>query len=197
MEKTIFERMKEAKKSNEVAFVGFFNNGKVREDENFVVHRLNEAKEMDSINLIANVLCDATDSYSHYYPFDTIKMDLELGLLYNKNDVDEDKKVKANARPINNVVRFYTGEVNSYLDGERTNTWNCRRGTQGFVDFGFLMSVLENSGLTYTGPETFEEFKGRIISGNPFEISLTANFKEKEEEHDKPKQLLKTPEKKQ
>ena len=44
------------------------------------------------------------------------------------------------------------------------------------------MSNVSNSGLEYTGPNSFEELKERILNNEKFDISLIASLKEKEDQ---------------
>ena len=66
----------------------------------------------------------ATKMYAYGYDFDTITMDLKLGLVYDVNELDENYQVKENSNPVDGIVRFYSGIVNSYLDGKKTNKCN-------------------------------------------------------------------------
>ena len=51
------------------------------------------------------------------------------------------------------------------------------------------VSELKKSGLVYLCPRTFEEFKEKILSGESFDIMLSADLEEKEKT--KQKQFLK------
>ena len=112
-----------------------------------------------------------------------------LGLVYNKEDV-EDNIIKEGAKPYNNLVRYYTHEVDSLLDGEKTNVGDYYRiglGRQGYLNYNDLVYKSEADGLEFVGPRTFEEFKESILSKEPFDISLVADLKE---ELDEPMKLV-------
>ena len=128
------------------------------------------------------IFCNATDSYARDYDFDDIQMGLELGLIFDQADI-KDGSIKENAQPVKDIVRYYTGSVNCYQDGRQTNTidyGHYGRGRQNFVSFKGLMEQIKQSGLQYTGPETFEEFEEQILVGEPFDITISANLNEKQ-----------------
>lgn len=181
LEKTLIDRLKEAKKEYETEFVCFFNDGKVRTDEKFSAKRIREFKSFDEFEAIEDVLCKATESYARNFDFDNIDMHLLLGLIFNREDVDDNNQVKAGSNPIPNIVRYYTGNIDSSLDGKKTNIWDYTGfGRQSFISFNQLIALIQNSGLDYTGPESFEEFKQRILAGETFDILLSADLKPKE-----------------
>lgn len=181
LRKALIERLKELRNSYEIDKVCFFNDGKVREDEKFSSSRMNLLNSASSYNDIEDDLYRATKSYSNSYEFDSIDMHLLLGLVYDKCDVDENNHIKKDAEPKNGIVRYYTGSFDSYLDGKQTNDMDYSRygcTTQGYIRFDYLVSSIRKSGLEYTGPETFAEFKERILSGEVFDIKASANLKE-------------------
>lgn len=180
MEQTLLEKLQKAKKYHGSEFVCFFNNGEIREDDLSSSRRIKEAKNPKIFELVADVLYNATESYARSYDFDRIDMNLELGLIYKSEDV-ENNQVKENSEPIPEIVRIYTGTVNSYLGEEQTNESNYYRyglGRQSFIAFKQLMKAIEKSGLNYFGPKTFEEFKEQILSKEPFDIIISANLNE-------------------
>ena len=183
MEKTLLERLKEVRKDYDVAHVCYFNDGKVRKDENYSAKRINHIDSKEQFKAIEDVLASATSSYARSYEFDTINMNLLLGLIFNQSDVDENDQVKENAQPINGVVRYYTGSVKSFSEGKQTNPIDYGEygpGRQGYISFDKLMKFIEASGLTYVGPETFEELKEQILAGNKFPIFVSAELTQKE-----------------
>ena len=180
MNKSLIEELIEAKHEHDNVLASVFNDGKVRKDEKYMAERLEDDTKNDKFYLITETMKDATKMYGLGYEFDTISMDLLLGLIYDVNDLDENDKIKENAQPINGMVRFYTSNVSSYLDGVKTNKYEYDLGRQGFIKFDKLMSNISKSGLEYTGPKSFEELKERILNEEVFDINLTASLKEKE-----------------
>ena len=184
MEKSAIEKLRDAKKEHEVALVSFFNNGKVRKDENYMVKHMNKPDSKHEFDGIMNVFCNITDSYARHYDFDDVKMGLEIGLIFRAEDV-QGESIKEDAQPVKGVVRYYTGKIDTFKDGKQANDIDYSEilmGRQSFVDFNGLVAQIKKSGLQYTGPETFEEFEEQILVGEPFEISLSANLNEKQDQ---------------
>ena len=181
MEKSLLEKLVEAKHENDTAIVEFFNTGKIREDENYMIKYLNNIDNDNSFSRIESALINSIGSYSRHYDFDSINLDLELGLIFKVEDVIDKKHITTNAQPIDGIVRFYTGSVQSILNGKQTNDIDfgeiCHS-KQGFIVFDELMNKIKNSGLEYNGPQTFEELKSRIMNDEKFNISLRANLVE-------------------
>ncbi len=181
MDKSFLEELKEAKHEYDTVLASFFNDGKVRKDEQYMYKYLDKANESNEFYLITETMKDATKMYSHGYDFDTVKMNLLLGLIYDINDIDENDKIKENANPVDGIVRFYTSDVKSFLNDEQTNKYNYDYGRQGFIKFDKLMTSIKKSGLEYNGPELFEDLKERILNDEVFDITLTADLRTKEE----------------
>ena len=185
LEKSLVEKIKEAKKEHENTFTCFFNNGKVEIEEYYSAKRITEAQEPKQFKSIEDVFTKAAETYARHYDFDRMDMNLLLGLIFNSKDVDENNQRKSNAKPIPGIVRFYTGSVKSYLAGEQTNTIDYNDygiGRQSYTDYNQLLKAIQKSGLQFTGPKSFEEFQERILSGEVFDIILSANLNQKEEE---------------
>ena len=181
MEKSLLEKLVEAKHENDTALVEFFNTGKIRTDENYMLKHLNNIDSDNSFSRIETTLVDSIQSYSRHYDFDSINLDLGLGIILNAEDVIDKKRIKPNAQPIDGIVRFYTGSVQSILNGKQTNDIDfgeiCH-GRQGFIVFDDLMNKIKHSGLQYIGPQSFEELKSRILNDEKFTISLKASLVE-------------------
>lgn len=184
MKKTLLERMTESKDKHGVACISVFNDGKVRIDENYMTPLMKYANNPDAFDTIGDVLFDINETYARDYDFDTLTMQLELGLVFDGKYVDENKKLRDNAEPMDGLVRWYTLDADCYLDGEKTNATDAgyRKGRQGFINYARLVSSAEKNGLTFSGPRTFEEFKEQILVGEPFDITLSAQFRKKVQE---------------
>lgn len=183
MEKSLLERMQESKANHGITFVNILNNGEVYKDEFYKTQSLEFANDKDRFNVIGETFFDATESCARNYDFDTITMDLYLGLVYKYEDFDENGQLKADAEPLNDVVRFYTAAVNCYLDGKQTNDYNYGRihSRQSFINYDMLVKAAQKNGLVFNGPETFEEFKEAIKSGEKFDVKLEASLLPKQE----------------
>ena len=198
MDKRLLEELIEEKYSYETAHVCFFNNGKVRTEDNGSAKRINNSNPRSSLEDIKDVLKRAIRFYSSECDFDTINLDLELGIVYDKNDVNEDNTIKENCEPIQNIVRFYTGSIKCLLNEEEASKFNYGEigyGYQSYTKFDELKSLIDKNGLSYNGPQTFEELKDRIQSGEKFNITVSANLVEKEKQVQK-QEVKETPKRK-
>ena len=184
MEKTLLERLKDVKHDYDIVHVCFFNDGSTRQEEKYFAERINRSNTKDQYNAIEEVLYKATSGYARNFDFNDIEIHLLIGLIFHKSDITEDNSIKPGAQPIPDMVRYYTGSVKSYLDDKQTNTVDYEQygvGRQGYVNFNQLVALMKSSELTYNGPESFEEFKERILRGEVFDISLSADLRQPED----------------
>ncbi len=184
MDKTVLERLKETRIARNIAHVSFFNNGVIREDEFYSAKRIQNVTDYYDFSAISYVLESNAELYGQTYPFDTVNLELELGLIFNKSDVDENNEISPIAEPVQDIVRYYTGNVFTFLDGEITNGSEFKElpsGRQGYVHYDKLKELAEKEGLLFVGPDSFEEFQEKILSGDKFSIFLSADLREKEE----------------
>ena len=194
MDKTLLERMIEAKNNQGIALISYFNTGEVRKDDYSDSTWLKYANDKDSFRTLSNSMFDMTESYARDYDFDSVKMDLELGLIYSSDQYDENKNLKENAKPVEEIVRYYTGAMNCSLNGEQTNEHDYGKwhGRQGFIGYNTLLESIRKNGLSFEGPDSFAEFKERILNDEQFPISISASLLPKEEkEIEKPTSKIK------
>ena len=193
--KTLLEELKEASVSNEQAYVSYCNNGEVRTDNKIVTNKMDSFYLDDFIGTIKFIFRDAAEYYARQNPYDYIKMNLELGLVFNKEDVDDNNVVKENAKPIKDVVRCYTSGVTSFLNGEKSNEHDYSYDRKGFINYNNFVSKMKKDGISFEGPETFDEFKESILAGETFDVSIFADLKQKEQtqEKEEPKKLIRKP----
>lgn len=178
MNKTLLEELKEASVSNYPAYVEFYNNGLIRHEERGADKRMTSIEKSIAMDRIKYVFTSGAENYAKKCSFDSISLNLEIGLLFNEKDVVDDKPV-LNAEPVNGIIHCYTGSLTSYLNGEKSNeTEYYHYNTQGFVNYETLVSEMKENGLSFVGPETFDELKEKIMDGNIFDIRLDANLKE-------------------
>ena len=178
---TFLDRVKSAKRDNEVGQVVFYNNGKVDTETNGYAKKMNDIFDRVEIELLMQDLCSATATYAaRDFDMDTMEVGLLLGLVYSASDVDENNKPKENAQPVNNVVRYYDIGFNSYKDGQKTNDGEdygkYHVTHQGYVHYDKLVKAFEGSGVEFTGPKSFKEFKEAILAGELFDVSLVADL---------------------
>ena len=182
LDKSLLEELKEASISHDPAYVEFYNNGKVRKEEQSANGRMSNYDQDETIRRIKFVFTDGAQTYASHCSYDAISLGLEIGLVYKNEDVDDENKIRENAEPLDGLVHCYTGNITSYLNGEQSNEKEYYHyNIQGFVKYDTLVSKMKKNGIDFTGPEDFEDFKSSILSGEPFNISLDANLQNKEE----------------
>ncbi len=180
------DSLKEIRDSYGPAFQCVMNTGEVKEDNLLFAKKMKEAKGFLPFYEIKDNIRSVSKRYLQDGFFDYMTTDLSLGLVYNHGDVDEEQRVRAGAKPMRDIVRYQTGSMTSYTDGKQTNDtdWGRYYNCEGYISFKQLMSSIKKSGLAYTGPQTFDEFKQRILSGETFDISLIADIRPKNDKND-------------
>ena len=184
MEKSLVDKIMEAKDGQRLAHKIFFNDGTIGTEKKWYADKVNSVNTPSEIRSIEYIMSSAAECYSRDGDFDTLNMKLRLGLIYNYEDTDENNRIWPNAKPVDNVVQYYTSTINSYLDGEQTNTfdYDAHMPTyQGYIEFDKLVANYQDGDVVYDGPQTFDEFKEKILSGEHFDISLTVKLKKQEE----------------
>ena len=182
LDKKLIDELKAMKAKTKEIYVCHFSDGHVETASRGTGERIKEANTTEPIDDIKYTLKDSTRSYidTFEFDFDKIEMDLYLGLVYNISAINENGSIKEDAKPYDGVVRFYTGSINSYLNGEQTNDADYNRyGTynyQGFVNYDNLVKAMKNSGLKFVGPEDFDEFKNRIENNEKFGVKVVASL---------------------
>jgi len=179
--KNMFDNVREAQLNHELACLCVFNDGTTETDTYSNFKYINVGWQMeDSLKHVEWVLCGATERYAEQYPMDQVEMDIKLGLVYSINDVDENGKVKEDAKPMKDIVRFYTGKSRSYCDGEQTNKDDYRGlAYQGYLSYSKLVNNVVNGGCEFKGPKTFKEFSEAVKTGEPFSIQIAATLPKK------------------
>lgn len=190
MGKVLFERMRDVKNNHGDTYVSYFSNGVVEKNTFYTTKMEREANNLDAFMPIGESLYKATEICSHNYDFDTIDMDLIVGLVYKARDVDENNVPKKGATPLLNIVSCHTGDVVTYLDNEPTGVSVCDMEEPAFINYNHLVSKVKNNGLKFHGPKNYEEFVKAMFSGEPIDINLEANFKAVEQKKEKAKVLV-------
>ena len=178
MNKKLLEQMREKQKEHEIAYVIFYNDGTIGTEEYGFKDKLDTERFFPfQTKMIMEQFGDGIADYAKDFSFDTVCMDLKLGLVYNASDIDGINHIKEGAKPIKNIVRYYTSSINSYLDGNQTNTRDFTKHhweVQGFVNYNKLVSTIKKGGLDFIGPNSFEEFMNPIIDNKQFDIIVSA-----------------------
>lgn len=186
LKSSLKEELIKAKKELEKSYVIFYSDGKVRKEvAKDINDRLNSSN--DQFFWIEEQFKDACSYYGRRHEFDSLNMGLILGVLFDGDDVNPDETIKEGAHPVNDLVHFYTGEIDSYLDGDKTNTEDFSKyhyQSQSFLRFSHLLSEAKKNGIKYDGPESFDELVASVKSRQENDINLSLSLVE-----DKPMSL--------
>lgn len=182
MDESLKDKILLIKKNKSISNVNFFNDGTSTKDEYSSAKRMENNFTPYVVSEVEEIICKAAENYSDKNDFDSINMDLLVGIIYRIEDIDDNGKIKEGAQPVKNIVRYYTSSVRSCLNGEVTNETSYKDyywSRQGFMNYNDFVSLVRKEGLIYRGPETFKEFKETILSGETFDINVEVNLKEK------------------
>ena len=182
---SLLEKMYEAKKEYEVAYVCFYGkeNGKddVKEFKNYYNNSIESAKAGENTSLIASHLQGLARDHGMFGNYDSLDVNLSFGIVYKKEDVDNNNKTKVLASPIPGIVSVRIDNSSSYLERDlvKTNLGKFSYGEIGFISLDDLVSYLDDEGLNYKGPETYDDVKYDIIAGKKSTATITANLVQK------------------
>ena len=173
------ERLAEIIVGNQVSHVNFLNNGEVTKDEKQFAYRLNRVDTEDSIIHMHTVIENALRSFIQDCNVDGVKADLLFGLVVNSEDTVKGK-IKEGAKPLYDVVRFYTEDVSSYYNNAKSNRHKYSGyHMQGYIKYSEFVKAMEENEVVFNGPKTFEEFESLILNGQTFDISIYIDLKAK------------------
>ena len=181
MGNTLLEKMYDAKKTYETAYYSFFSDGEVEERTNFLKDSIEEAKEAKDFPALSHYLEILARDHSVYGKYDSLDVNLSLGIVFKSEDVNDDKKPKGPSHAIRDIVDVRIDNSSSYLERElvKDNLDTYCYDRVGFTTLDNLISFLENEGLTYNGPENYEEVLYDFIYEKPMTATITANLSKK------------------
>ena len=183
MDQTLLEKLQDARKSQEVTYMSVFNNGKRVEDKYSAKDKMTKYYLTDMISDVNYSFVSTARHLAQKSDYDTVAMFLEMGLVFPKSELGENDQILVKSEPLKGVARCFTGTVVSYLDGKEAHTYSDGiYSRDGFVDYDKFVKAMQENGVGFTGPETFEEFERRILSGEKFDVALFADLKPKKEE---------------
>ncbi|MBQ3297546.1 MAG: hypothetical protein IJG97_01935 [Bacilli bacterium] len=183
MSKRLLDNLQEMKNNQGCNYVSFFNNGITRKDDYNLEKDIRWVDYSDSYYGVTSTLCSAIEKSIGDNDFDTVNMEVMLGLIYETSELDENGQITAKSKPVKNVVRYYTGPITCLLDGEKANDYDYDRNiyrSQGVLKYNKFISGSRDDGFIVDAPRSFEQFKRAILSGEPFDINISAKFKTKE-----------------
>ena len=184
MDQSLKEKILLIQKNKSIAYVNFLNNGTITKDEYSKSDSLSRVSSPYYVGVIKELFCDAAECIVYKHDFNNLQMDMLIGLVYDIKDVDENDKIKEGAKPINNVVRFYTGDITTYLDDEEAyriktgDNYSYRWTRDSYLNYNEFVSLLEKNGMNYNGPKSFKELKEAILSGETFDIDISVDLRE-------------------
>ncbi len=183
MEQTLLEQLQDARKSQEVTYMSFLNNGKKVEDKYSAKEKMEKYYLEDMIRAVKYSFVSTASSLARKSDYDNVAMFLEMGLVYPKSELNEKDQILVGSEPIKGIARCFTGTVVSYLNGEEAHKYTDGiYSRDGFVDYEKFVTAMKENGVRFTGPKTYEEFERAILSGEKFDVALFANLKPKKEE---------------
>lgn len=181
LEESMRKQIMDARNAYKIAYVNFFNDGSVNDDEVWYGKNIRTFRNDSTIYRVKDTMVDVAKYYASYYEYDALKLNLLLGLVFKKEDVDDENHIKQGARPINGIVRIYTEKGCCYLNGKQVNERNSYEhvlGFQSYANYDEFVKSMIRSGLKFNGPNSFKDFVLRMATGVPFEISISMNLKE-------------------
>ncbi|MBR3210821.1 MAG: hypothetical protein IKF71_02655 [Bacilli bacterium] len=187
MSNIFLEKLEELKRDREPAHICYFNNGNVMTSNNATAKRISSADDPKEYNAIEGVLLNVATIFSDMGNFDSFNMDMYLGLVFNVEDING--KINHDSKHIPEIVRYYTGRIKATENGEPVKDKDFSKygyGRQGYINYNKLVEAVKSSGLEFNGPQTFEEFEEFILTGEPFDVSITANLKPQKQENETP-----------
>lgn len=181
MGNTLLDKMYDAKSEFETAYYSFFSDGTVDERTNLFKDSVENAKDNKELNALSNYLQILARDHSVFGKYDSLDVNLSLGVVFRAEDVTDEKKPKGPAHAIRDIVDVRIDNSSSYLERElvKDNLDTYCYDRVGFTTLDNLISFLENEGLTYNGPENYDEVLYDFIYEKPMTATITANLSKK------------------
>lgn len=178
---SLLDRMYEAKSKYETEYYSFFSDGSVEERTKTSKELIEHAKEDIELNSLAHYLEMIARDHATCGKYDSLDVNLSFGIVFNAADVDEKKKPKGPSHAIKGLVDVRIDGSSSYLgrDLVKENAKSIYYGGVGYVSLENLISFLENEGLKYNGPETYDEVLYDFIYEKPLTATITADLSKK------------------
>ena len=188
MERTIGEKIVDLKRENEIGFIVFYNDGT---KESIPYKEIGEMEDtgvfIGSIKL-GRIFLDTAKENNRFWNFNQMNMDIKLGLVYKKEDVFPDYRLKPNAKPVDEIVSYYINNIRLAYNGVKGKTVSHKKigyGNSGYLNYESTIKNLKEEGISFDGPESFNEFANRITNGEIFDVNYYFDFVEKKEENKK------------
>lgn len=179
MEDTVLKKIEDLRNSRNTKYTIVYSDGTLNNDD---YYKASFREVEHDVNRIGITLYEAAKSYSRNdnFDFDSISMYLRLGLVFHDRYVDSNGTLTPDAVPLEGIVRYDTASVTGYLYGKKTNENDYGEyGTytyNGYIAYDDMVKSFAKQGLTFHGPETFEDFKRRVMNGQKFPTTVSANL---------------------
>lgn len=178
---SLLDRMYEAKSKYETEYYSFFSDGSVEERTKTSKELIEHAKEDVELNSLAHYLEMIARDHATCGKYDSLDVNLSFGIVFNAADVDENKKIKGPGHAIKDIVDVRIDNSSSYLERNlvKENVKSIYYGRVGYMTLDNLINFLENEGLVYNGPESYDEVLYDFIYEKPLTATVTANLSKK------------------
>ena len=187
--KSFIDQIIEIRKDTEVSYVNYFNDGVVREDKYSDSKEINSVSTWSLSNKIRYTLERLGELLRLKSDFDYLELNLLVGLMYNPKDYEKNGNSFEGLTPYN-TIRVFSKELCGNINGKKLSldkTWNSILQFSGYAEYDELVKTLNEEGIPFNGPKSFEELKTKITTGEPFEIKAYVDLRKKEVTSEEPK----------
>lgn len=179
------EDLLKLKEELQTKYISIFNNGKIREDKSKEVFDWKEQKINDNGSVLDSFIKNTIEKICNdNINFDRVDYLFELGLLFPKNTLGENNEILPTSKALDNKVRFYTGNVKVYNNGQQVKELTGGMtflGYQGYLNYNDFVNSIKKENLVLIGPQSFNEFKELILSKEQQDIILSIDLSNKKE----------------
>ena len=166
--------------NKQIVYYRLFKNGDIVPETREFAKDLTKLDRENVVGVLEYVLTDALKKYSYKSDFDFVDMKLNAGLVYDAKDIEYGNRIKMNARPYDDIACFKVASITSYFNGEQSNAFDYVEenfGYSGLMLYNETLKELREHGLTFEGPETYEDLKNAILYGQDFDIDITMDLR--------------------
>ncbi|MBP5684704.1 MAG: hypothetical protein J6X02_05570 [Bacilli bacterium] len=176
------EKVKKLQHEKEIAQVCFLNDRTTKEINYRELEYMTRDKNGNGFAwLVERAVDQAAELFAYKHNFDYMIVSLNIGVIYNKQDLFEDNKFKVGAAPLEDIVYVSVKDVDFYLnsshiDKNDDNPMKKMIIADGYMRFDDFMKEIDEQGLAYNGPDSFYAVKSRASYGRPEEITIGVDF---------------------
>ncbi len=180
MGNTLLDKMYDAKTEYEPAYYSFFSDGTVDEKSNYLKDAIDKANDDKELSSLSHYLERLARDHSIQGKYDSLDVNISFGIIFNAEDVI-DNKPKGPGHAIRNIVDVRIDGSSSYLERNlvNENIDTIYYGKVGYMSLDSLISYLEEQGLSYNGPDNYDQVLYDYIYERPMTATITANLSKK------------------